>query len=134
MKDFRKLLPSVREFKRPAILTIIFIVLEVFIEVVIPFLTADMVNAIKDGAPLEGVVKTGLFLVLLAVLSLSCGASAGYTGSKASAGFARNLRHDVYCRVQDFSFENIDRFSTASLVTRMTTDITTMLPPEISKR
>ena len=123
MKDFRKLLPSVREFKRPAILTIIFIVLEVFIEVVIPFLTADIVNAIKDGAPLEGVVKTGLFLVLLAVLSLSCGASAGYTGSKASAGFARNLRHDVYCRVQDFSFENIDRFSTASLVTRMTTDI-----------
>ena len=123
MKDFRNLLPSVREFKRPAILTIIFIVLEVFIEVVIPFLTADMVNAIKDGAPLEGVVKTGLFLVLLAVLSLSCGASAGYTGSKASAGFARNLRHDVYCRVQDFSFENIDRFSTASLVTRMTTDI-----------
>ena len=123
MKDFRKLLPSVREFKRPAILTIVFIVLEVFIEVIIPFLTADMVNAIKDGAPLEGVVKTGLFLVLLAVLSLSCGATAGYTGSKASAGFARNLRHDVFCRVQEFSFENIDRFSTASLVTRMTTDI-----------
>ena len=123
MKDFRKLLPSVREFKRPAILTIIFIVLEVFIEVVIPFLTADMVNAIKDGAPLEGVVKTGLFLVVLALLSLSCGAGAGFTGSKASAGFARNLRHDIYCRVQDFSFENIDRFSTASLVTRMTTDI-----------
>ena len=123
MKDFRKLLPSVREFKRPAILTIIFIVLEVFIEVVIPFLTADMVNAIKDGAPLEGVVKTGLFLVVLALLSLSCGAGAGFTGSKASAGFARNLRHDIYCRVQDFSFENIDRFSTASLVTRMTTDL-----------
>ena len=123
MKDFRKLLPSVREFKRPAILTIIFIVLEVLIEVIIPFLTADMVNAIKDGAALDGVVRTGLFLILLAVLSLACGASAGYTGSKASAGFARNLRHDVYCRVQDFSFENIDRFSTASLVTRMTTDI-----------
>ncbi len=123
MSNFRKLLPSVREFKRPAIVTIVLIVLEVLIEVVIPFLTADMVNAIKDGAPLAGVVKTGLFLVLLAVLSLSCGASAGYTGSKASAGFARNLRHDVYCRVQDFSFENIDRFSTASLVTRMTTDI-----------
>ncbi|MBR0039991.1 MAG: ABC transporter ATP-binding protein [Oscillospiraceae bacterium] len=123
MKNFRKLLPSVREFKRPAIITIILIVLEVFIEVVIPFLTADMVNAIKDGEPLQGVVKTGLFLVLLAVLSLSCGAGAGYTGSKASSGFARNLRHDVYCRVQEFSFENIDRFSTASLVTRMTTDI-----------
>ncbi len=123
MRDFRSLLPSVREFRRPAILTIVLIVLEVLIEVFIPFLTADMVNAIKDGAPLAGVVKTGLFLVVLAVLSLSCGASAGYTGSKASSGFARNLRHDVYCRVQDFSFENIDRFSTASLVTRMTTDI-----------
>ncbi len=123
MKNFRKLLPSVREFKRPAIVTIVLIVLEVFIEVVIPFLTADMVNDIKDGAPLAGVVKTGLFLVVLALLSLSCGGGAGYTGSKASAGFARNLRHDVFCRVQDFSFENIDRFSTASLVTRMTTDI-----------
>ena len=75
IRDFKKLLPSVREFKRPAVLTIIFIVLEVFIEVIIPFLTADMVNAIKDGAPLSGVVKTGLFLVFLAVLSLSCGAS-----------------------------------------------------------
>ena len=123
MKDFRKLLPSVREFKLPAILTVILIVLEVLIEVIIPFMTADMVNAIKDGAPLAGVVKTGLILVVLALLSLSCGASAGYTGSKASSGFARNLRHDIYCRVQDFSFENIDRFSTASLVTRMTTDI-----------
>ena len=123
MKNFRKLLPSVREFKPAAILTIILIVLEVLIEVIIPFLTADMVNAIKDGEPLQGVVKTGLFLVLLAVLSLSCGAGAGYTGSKASSGFARNLRHDIYCRVQEFSFENIDRFSTASLVTRMTTDI-----------
>ena len=123
MKDFKKLLPSVREFKLPAILTVVFIVLEVLIEVIIPFMTADMVNAIKDGAPLEGVVKTGLILVVLALLSLSCGASAGYTGSKASSGFARNLRHDIYCRVQDFSFENIDRFSSASLVTRMTTDI-----------
>ena len=123
MKNFKKLLGSVREFKVPAILTIIFIILEVFIEVVIPFITADMVNAIKDSAPLSGVVKTGLFLVGLAVLSLSFGAAAGYLGSKASAGFARNLRHDIYCRVQDFSFENIDRFSSASLVTRMTTDI-----------
>ncbi len=123
MKNFRKLLGSVREFKTPAIVTIVLIVLEVFIEVVIPFLTADMVNAIKDGAALGGVLKTGLFLVLLAVLSLSCGAAAGYEGSKASSGFARNLRHDIYCKVQEFSFENIDRFSSASLVTRMTTDV-----------
>ena len=123
MRHFKKLLGSVREFKAPAILTILFIILEVFIEVVIPFITADMVNAIKDGAELAGVVKTGLFLVVLALLSLSFGAAAGFLGSKASAGFARNLRHDIYCRVQDFSFENIDRFSSASLVTRMTTDI-----------
>ena len=123
MRHFKKLLGSVREFKAPAILTILFIILEVFIEVVIPFITADMVNAIKDGAALAGVVKTGLFLVVLALLSLSFGAAAGFLGSKASAGFARNLRHDIYCRVQDFSFENIDRFSSASLVTRMTTDI-----------
>lgn len=123
LRNFKKLLGSVREFKTPAILTIILIIFEVFIEVVIPFITADMVNAIKDGAALSGVVRTGLFLVALAVLSLSFGAGAGYLGSKASSGFARNLRHDVYCRVQDFSFENIDRFSSASLVTRMTTDI-----------
>ena len=123
MKNFKKLLGSVREFKAAAIVTVIFIILEVFIEVVIPFITADMVNAIKDGAALSGVVRTGLFLVFLAVLSLASGATAGYLGSKASSGFARNLRHDIYCRVQDFSFENIDRFSSASLVTRMTTDI-----------
>ena len=123
MRNFKKLLGSVREFKAPAIITIIFIILEVFIEVVIPFITADMVNAIKDGAPLSGVVRTGLFLVVLALLSLSFGAAAGFLGSKASSGFARNLRHDIYCRVQEFSFENIDRFSSASLVTRMTTDI-----------
>jgi len=123
MRDFKKLLGSLREFKLPAILTISFIVLEVFIEVIIPFITADMVNAIKDGAALSEIVKTGLMLVGLAVLSLTFGASAGYTGSKASSGFARNLRHDAFCRVQEFSFENIDRFSSASLVTRMTTDV-----------
>ena len=123
MKDFRKLLGSVREFKRPAILTILLIVLEVFIEVLIPFLTADMVNDIKHSAPMSEILRIGLILVVMAIASLSCGAGAGYLGSKASSGFARNVRHDVFCRVQDFSFENIDRFSSASLVTRMTTDV-----------
>ena len=123
MKDFKKLLGSVREFKRPAILTILLIVLEVFIEVLIPFLTADMVNDIKDAAPMSEILRIGLILVVMAIASLSCGAGAGYLGSKASSGFARNVRHDVFCRVQDFSFENIDRFSSASLVTRMTTDV-----------
>ena len=123
MKDFKKLLGSVREFKTPAILTVVFIVLEVFIEVLIPFLTAGIVNDIQASEPLSEIVKIGAVLVVMALLSLSCGAAAGYLGSKSSSGFARNLRHDIYCRIQDFSFENIDRFSSASLVTRMTTDV-----------
>ncbi|MBR1456899.1 MAG: ABC transporter ATP-binding protein [Oscillospiraceae bacterium] len=114
----------IREFKRPTILTLIFIVAEVFIDVLIPFYTADLVNDIKAGAAMSEVVRLGLILVAMAVVSLACGGAAGYTGAKASAGFARNVRRDVFTRVQAFSFENIDRFSTASLVTRMTTDVT----------
>ena len=119
----KKLASCVREYKLPTILTLIFIVGEVFLEVLIPFFTADLVNAIKAGVPMSMVVKTGLLLVLMAMLSLCCGSTAGYTCAKASAGFAKNLRHDIFSRVQTFSFENIDRFSSASLVTRMTTDV-----------
>ena len=119
-----KLIKRVREFKLPTILTLIFIVGEVIIEAIIPFVTAELVNNIKRGAEMESVIKTGVALVLLAVLSLVCGTVAGFTCAKASAGFAKNLRHDVFTRVQGFSFENIDKFSSSSLVTRMTTDIT----------
>ena len=119
----RKLAGSIREFKRPAILTMLFIIFEVFLEVLIPFYTADLVNMIKDGSPMGDVVKLGLLLILMAILSLGCGAGAGFTGSKASSGFARNLRRDIFERIQGFSFENIDKFSSASLVTRMTTDV-----------
>ncbi|MBR5459716.1 MAG: ABC transporter ATP-binding protein [Clostridia bacterium] len=119
-----KLIKRVREFKLPTILTLIFIVGEVIIEAIIPFITAELVNNIKRGAEMESVIKTGVALVLLAVLSLVCGTVAGFTCAKASAGFAKNLRHDVFTRVQGFSFENIDKFSSSSLVTRMTTDIT----------
>ena len=121
IKTFMK---CIREFKRPTILTLLFIVAEVFIEVLIPFYTADLVNDIKAGSPMSQVVRLGLILVVMAIISLACGGAAGYTGAKASAGFARNVRRDVFTRVQAFSFENIDKFSTASLVTRMTTDIT----------
>ena len=121
IKTFMK---SIREFKRPTILTLIFIVAEVFIEVLIPFYTADLVNDIKNGAPMGHVTRLGLILVVMAIVSLACGGLAGYTGARASAGFARNVRRDVFTRIQRFSFENIDKFSTASLVTRMTTDIT----------
>ncbi len=120
----RTILGSLREFKKPTILTLLFIIGEVLIEVLIPFYTADLVNRIKAGEDLHTVVSLGLILVLMALLSLCCGAAAGFTGARASAGFARNLRHDIFSKVQSFSFENIDRFSAPSLVTRMTTDIT----------
>ena len=123
MQMIKKLLESVREFRKPTVITFILMVFEVFIEVLIPFITADLVNAIKAGAALDSVVKTGLILVGMAFLSLACGSLGGFTCSRASAGFAKNLRHDVFARVQGFSFENIDKFSSASLVTRLTTDI-----------
>ena len=115
---------SLREFKKPALLTLLLIVGEVFFEVLIPFFTADMVNMIKADAPLAEVSALGGRLALMAVASLLCGAAAARTCADASTGFARNLRDDMFTRVQSFSFANIDRFSSASLVTRMTTDVT----------
>ena len=120
----RKLAKSIREYKTPSIITMLLMVGEVVIECLIPFITADLVNDIKAGVELSELLKTGLILVALAVVSLSCGGIAAYTCSKASAGFAKNLRHDVFTRIQKFSFHNIDKFSTSSLVTRLTTDIT----------
>ena len=120
----RTMLSSLREFKKPTIWTMILIVGEVFIEVLIPFYTARLVNMIKAGTEMRQVVALGLILVVMAVLSLSCGAGAGFAGARASTGFARNLRRDIFARIQSFSFENIDQFSTPSLVTRLTTDIT----------
>ena len=120
----KTLAASLRENKKPALLTLIIIMGEVFFEVLIPFYTADMVNMIKAGEPLSAVTALGGKLVLMAVLSLLCGAMAARTCADASTGFARNLREDMFVRVQSFAFENIDRFSSASLVTRMTTDVT----------
>ena len=117
------MLRSVREFRKPTILTLLLIIGEVFIEVLIPFYTAELVNRIKAGVEMRAVVQLGLILVLMALVSLACGGAAGFTGARASAGFARNLRRDIFEKIQHFSFENIDRFSAPSLVTRMTTDI-----------
>ena len=119
----KTMLGSVREFKKPTILTLLLIIGEVFIEVLIPFYTAELVNRIKAGVEMQSVVRLGLILVVMALLSLACGAAAGFAGARASAGFARNLRRDIFERIQHFSFEYIDRFSAPSLVTRMTTDI-----------
>ncbi|MBQ9331734.1 MAG: ABC transporter ATP-binding protein, partial [Oscillospiraceae bacterium] len=119
----KTMLKSLREFKKPAFLTLALMVVEVLIDVLIPFYTADLVNRVKAGVPMNEVLVPGLILVLMALLSLVCGGAAGVTGSRASAGFARNLRADLFSRIQTFSFENIDRFSAPSLVTRLTTDI-----------
>lgn len=120
----KTLAKSLREFKTASLASLLLIVGEVFFEVLIPFNTADMVNGIKAGEPMADVVKTGVMLLLMAMASLVCGGLAAFASAKASAGFARNLRRDIFTRVQGFSFENIDKFSTASLVTRMTTDVT----------
>ncbi len=120
----RKIAQSVREYKKPTFLTFIFILAEAIIEVFIPFTTATLVNNIKAGVGMEEVLKTGALLIAMAIASLSCGGIAAVTCAKASAGFAKNLRRDLFSRVQTYSFENIDKFSTSSLVTRMTTDIT----------
>ncbi|MBQ9859750.1 MAG: ABC transporter ATP-binding protein [Clostridia bacterium] len=120
---YKKLLGCVREYKKPTILTLLFIVLEAVIECFIPFITADLVNRIEAGTELAVVLRTGLLLIGMAAASLCCGGIAGVTCAKASCGFAKNLRHDVFRKIQTFSFENIDKFSSASLVTRMTTDI-----------
>ena len=119
----KRLLGCVREFKKPTILTLIFIVGESIIETLIPFITADLVNKIDAGVPLTDVIKTGILLAVMAFASLACGGIAGVCCARASAGFSKNLRHDLYERVGNFSFENTDKFSSSSLVTRMTTDV-----------
>ncbi len=119
----KRLMGCVREFKKPTILTLIFIIGESIIETLIPFITADLVNKIQESVPLTDVIKTGILLAVMAFASLACGGIAGFCCARASAGFAKNLRHDLYDRVGNFSFENVDKFSSTSLVTRMTTDV-----------
>lgn len=122
----KTLLKSVREFKGASIVTPILVFFEVILECIIPFVIAEMVKLIESNETVNigTVLKYGGVVVLLALLSLAFGTIAGITSAKASCGFAKNLRHDLYYAVQDFSFENIDRFSTSSLVTRLTTDVT----------
>ena len=121
----KKIIGCVREYKKPTILTFIFIVGEALIETMIPFITAGMIDRIQqaEGDMMSAVLRGGLLLVLMAFLSLACGGIAGVTSAKAAAGFAKNLRGDVFDKIQTYSFENIDKFSSASLVTRMTHDI-----------
>ena len=120
----KRLLKSVREFKKDALLTPFFVVLEVVMEVIIPMVMALLIDKGIDGQDMAAIWKYGIILVLCAMLALVFGAVAGTFAARASTGFARNLRHDMYYNVQNFSFSNIDKFSTGSIVTRLTTDVT----------
>ena len=114
---------SIREFKKPAILTPLLVTGEVILECIIPFVIANLVNEMQAGCGMDVIIRYGVQLLVMALLSLIFGVAAGNTCATASTGFARNLRQDMFYRIQDYSFENIDKFSVSSLVTRMTTDI-----------
>lgn len=114
----------IREYKKPSILTPIYVSVEVIVECIIPFFIAKLINHIEDGSETRLVLLYGAALIGLAFISLFFGALAGSTCATASSGFAKNIRHDLFYKVQEFSFANIDRFSTSSLVTRLTTDVT----------
>ena len=118
----KRLAKCVREYKVYVFLTLAFIVAEAVIETLIPFITADLINEIKNGADTEAILKRGGLLAVMAILSLCCGGIAGFTCAKASSGFTKNLRHDIFEKIQTYSFTNIDKFSNSSLVTRLTTD------------
>ena len=114
---------SVREYKKPALLTPLLVSVEVVLECIIPFIIAALVNDMQAGCDFSTIVHYGIELVIMAILSLVFGVAAGNTCATASTGFAKNLRKDMFYRIQDYSFENIDKFSVSSLVTRMTTDV-----------
>ena len=120
---WKSLIKSIREYKKPSILAPVYVSLEVVIECIIPFITALLVNQIEAGCAFSVVLRYGLVLLVLASLSLNFGRLSGKAAATASSGFARNLRHDLFSNIQSFSFENIDRFSSSSLVTRLTTDV-----------
>ena len=120
----RNLMKSIRDYKPYTVATPLLVLGEVACEMTIPFVTANLIDTIKVGATVEELLPTSGLLVLLAIISLAFGAAAGVTCSHASCGFAKNLRHDLFYKIQTFSFANIDDFSSSSLVTRLTTDIT----------
>lgn len=115
---------SIREYKKDSIMSVIYIIFEVIMECIIPFILANLVNGIRSNIPIGDLFKQGLILVVMAMFSLAFGILAGKKSAVASAGFARNLRKDIFEKVQGFSFENIDSFSNSSLLTRLTTDVT----------
>ena len=120
----KKLMKSIREYKKDSILAPIFVSFEVIMEVIIPILMANLIDNGIYAGELNTIYKLGIQLVIAAILSLAFGTFSGIFAAKASSGFAKNLRKDMYYNIQNFSFSNIDKFSTPSIVTRLTTDIT----------
>lgn len=120
----KKLFSAVGEYKRDSLLAPLFVTFEVILEVVIPFYMAKIIDKGINAADMNYIVRTGILLAVFALTSLMCGALSGKFAASASAGLAKNLRQKMYYNIQDFSFSNIDKFSSASLVTRLTTDIT----------
>lgn len=124
MGMIKQLSKSIRQYKKDAILSPVFVTGEVILEVLVPTIMAMLIdNGINKG-DMNYIIKVGIILIICCIGSLFCGIMSGKYAAKASAGFAANLRHDMYYKVQDYSFLNIDKFSTASIVTRLTTDIT----------
>jgi len=121
---WKTLIRSVREFKKPSILAPVYVTLECVIECIIPFITAQLINEIRAGCGLDIILQYGLLLLLMAFVSLTFGRLSGTACATAASGFGRNLRKDMFYNIQSFSFENIDKFSASSLVTRLTTDVT----------
>lgn len=119
----RKLARSVREYKLPALMTPLLVILETVAEIIIPLVMAELLDSGINKGDMNAVVISGVKLLILTCLAMAFGVAAGFTASHGSAGFAANLRHDMFCNVQRFSFFNIDKFSTASIVTRLTTDV-----------
>mgnify|MGYP004531485057 CR=1 FL=1 len=119
----KRLRQCIREYKKVTILTPVMMIGEVACECIIPLITAALINQIESGCEMGVITKYGIVLILMAMASMSFGITSGRLGATASAGFAKNLRHDLFYKVQEFSFGNIDRFSTSSLVTRLTTDV-----------
>ena len=124
MKLVKKLMESIREYKKASILTPIFVTVEVVMEVLIPFVMASLIDKGIEAGSMSVIWKYGILLLVLAMISLAFGTLAGHQASIASCGLSQNLRKDMYYRIQNFSFSNIDKFSTASIVTRLTTDVT----------
>lgn len=120
----KNIFSCIKNYKKDTLLTPIFVVAEILMEVLIPYFMASLIDFGIDKGNMKVVYKIGIFLVLSTIFSLTFGALAGVFGARASSGFAKNLRHQMYENVQNFSFSNIDKFSTASIITRLTTDVT----------